>query len=81
VKVESICLILFGLVGTTEAKQVRGDDPMFRICEHRDHLAIEVAPCGFAMKAKEDLIGVPRPLVQVVKTHPIVPFQVFHVMG
>jgi hypothetical protein len=81
VKVESICLILYGFVRATEAKQVRGYDPMSRICEERDHLAIEVAPCGFAMEAKEDLIGVPRPIVQVVKAHPIVPFQVFHVIG
>jgi len=79
--VESVCLILYGFVGPTEAKQVRGYYSMFRICEHRDHLAIEIAPCGFAMEAKEDLIGVPRPLVQVVKAHPIVSFKVFHVMG
>jgi hypothetical protein len=78
---ESVCLILYGFVGSTEPKQVRGYDPMSRTCEHRDHLAIEVAPCGFAMEAKEDLIGVPRPLIQVVKAHPIVPFKVFHVMG
>jgi hypothetical protein len=54
VKVESICLILYGFVRATEAKQVRGYGPMS---------------------------GVPRPLIQVVKAHPIVSFQVFHVMG
>jgi hypothetical protein len=33
------------------------------------------------MEAKEDLIGVPGPLIQIVHAQALVPLKIFHIMG
>ena len=66
-EIERVVRIVCGLVGTAEAEQVRRDGAMAGTGEDRDHPAIQVAPGGLAVQAEEDLLGLPRALIHVMR--------------
>jgi hypothetical protein len=80
-KAKGVNGILHRFVGAAEPKQIRRYGPMSFSSEHGNHFAIKVAPRGFAVEAKEDLIGVPGPLIQIVHAQALVPLKIFHIMG
>lgn len=59
VKVETVVRVLNRLVGTAEADEVGGDDPTAARQDHRDHLAVDVAPRRLTVQTQERLFGVP----------------------
>ncbi len=64
-EVITVVPLIAQLVRAAEANQIRTDHPIARLGENRDHLAVEIAPGGFAME-HEHYGRVRRPRVHIM---------------
>jgi hypothetical protein len=64
-EVKRVSRFVFGLVGATEAEEIRRNDAYTRRDERGNHFAVEIGPCGLPVQTERDRRTRP-PLIEIM---------------